>query len=96
MAIIADISRSAPTLIVYGCTLALVAHFSGSSLSAVRPAAAQNAKPTVLRVDVDLVTVEVIALDKNGDPARSLKRENFRLFEDGKEQVISTFDEALD
>jgi VWFA-related protein len=56
--------------------------------------AAQLKSGTTLRVDVDLVTVEAIVLDKKGVPVRNLKKENFQLFEDGKEQVISTFDEV--
>jgi len=45
-----------------------------------------------LRVDVDLVTIEVYALDSKGKPVRNLKKEDFRLFEDGKEQEIISFD----
>jgi VWFA-related protein len=56
--------------------------------------AAQLKSGTTLRVDVALVTVEAIVLDKKGVPVRNLKKENFQLFEDGKEQVISTFDEV--
>ncbi|MEW5979894.1 MAG: VWA domain-containing protein [Acidobacteriota bacterium] len=45
-----------------------------------------------LRVEVELVTVEVIAQDKKGEPVLNLKKEDFRLFDDGKEQPIVSFD----
>jgi VWFA-related protein len=47
-----------------------------------------------LRVDVELVTTEVIVLDKRGNPVRNLKKEDFRLYEDGKQQEILSFDEV--
>ena len=59
-------------------------------------ALAQAGGVTSLRVEVELVTVEVIVLDKKGTPVRSLKKEDFQLFEDGKPQEISTFDEITD
>jgi len=45
-----------------------------------------------LKIDVELATVHVVALDKKGRPVLNLEKENFRLFEDGKEQRILTFD----
>jgi hypothetical protein len=59
-------------------------------------ASAQSQRPVTLRVNVELVTTEVRAFDKKGDPVRNLKRENFHLYEDGKEQEISSFDEVTD
>jgi hypothetical protein len=47
-----------------------------------------------LRVDVELVTTEVTVIDKKGNPVRNLKKEDFRLYEDGKEQEISSFEEV--
>jgi VWFA-related protein len=47
-------------------------------------------------VEVDLVTVEVMVLDKKGHPVRNLTRENFQLFEDGKQQDIVTFTEVTE
>jgi VWFA-related protein len=49
-----------------------------------------------LRADVDMVTIEVHALDSKGKPARRLKKEDFRLYEDGKEQEIISFDVVRD
>ncbi len=57
-------------------------------------AAAQGEGTFNIRVDVDLVTIEVVALDKKGKPVPNLKMENFRLYEDGKRQEILSFDEV--
>jgi VWFA-related protein len=58
---------------------------------------AQSGSSFSMRVDVDLVAVEVTALDRNGKPAHDLKKEDFRLYEDGKNQDknqdILSFDE---
>ena len=47
------------------------------------PAAPQGG---TLRVEVDLVTIEVIAQDKKGTPLLNLKKEDFKIYEDGKQQ----------
>src|SRR5882672_3224429 len=57
------------------------------------PAAPQG---STLRVDVDLVTIEVIAQDKKGAPMLGLKKENFKVYEDGKQQEIMSFDAVAD
>jgi VWFA-related protein len=45
----------------------------------------------VIRAYSDLVLIDVQVL-RNGKPVKGLKRENFKLFEDGKEQKIDSFD----
>lgn len=45
-----------------------------------------------IRVSTELVLVNVVARDKNGNPVRDLKQADFTLYEDGKKQQISTFD----
>jgi VWFA-related protein len=55
----------------------------------------QSGRSFTMRVDVELVTVEVFALDKKGKPIRELKKEDFRLYEDGKQQTIESFDEVI-
>ncbi len=54
------------------------------------PAAQQEASP--IRVNSELVLVNVVARDKKGNLVRDLKKEDFSLFEDNKAQHISTFD----
>ena len=45
----------------------------------------------VVRIDTDLVSVDVTALDADGRPIRNLRQEDFRIFSDGVEQPISFF-----
>ena len=47
---------------------------------------------TTLKVDVKLVNVYVTVTDAHGAPVGGLKKENFVLQEDGREQKISVFD----
>jgi len=58
------------------------------------PSTAQQTGQTESRIQVtsELVLVNVVAHDKNGNLVRDLKKTNFTLFEDGKKQEISTFD----
>src|SRR5262245_23721370 len=47
-----------------------------------------------LRVDVEVATVEVSVFDRQGHPVHGLKREDFRLFEEGKERPILAVEEV--
>jgi Ca-activated chloride channel family protein len=47
---------------------------------------------TTFKVNVKLVNVFVTVTDEHGAPIASLKKDNFELREDGKEQKISVFD----
>jgi Ca-activated chloride channel homolog len=47
---------------------------------------------TTLKVDVKLVNVYVTVTDAHGSPIAGLKKENFVVREDGREQAISVFD----
>lgn len=46
----------------------------------------------VIRVDTELVAVEVTVSDREGKPVRGLVREDFRIFENGKERKIDFFE----
>jgi Ca-activated chloride channel family protein len=45
----------------------------------------------VLRIDTDLVSVDVSAIDTEGRPVRNLRQEDFKVYSDGLEQSISFF-----
>lgn len=47
---------------------------------------------TTLRVNVDLVLLQVAVVDSKGKPMAGLKKEDFRIFQDDKEQQIAAFD----
>ncbi|PYV89500.1 MAG: hypothetical protein DMG05_13370 [Acidobacteria bacterium] len=59
-------------------------------------APAQSSSGNTLRVDVELITVEVIAQDKKGKPILNMTKEDFRLLEEGKQQKVVTFDAVND
>ena len=52
----------------------------------------QSQAATTLKVDVNLVNVFVTVTDAQGSPVGRLKKENFILEEDGREQKIAVFD----
>ncbi len=61
----------------------------------VLPAAGQNQTPTPqddLPIDVLEVQLPVMVFDKKGDFVAGLQRNNFRIYEDGVEQLIESFD----
>jgi VWFA-related protein len=45
----------------------------------------------VLRIDTDLVSVDVTAIDESGRTVKNLRQEDFKIFADGVEQPISFF-----
>jgi len=53
--------------------------------------APQAKKAPVFRSAVDLVTVNVVVRDRNGNVVKGLKREDFTVLEDGKPQTVDTF-----
>lgn len=61
--------------------------------AAVAQQPSSQSKPeTTLKVDVKLVNVYATVTDLRGSPVAGLKKENFRVLEDGHEQTISVFD----
>ncbi|MGB9180450.1 MAG: VWA domain-containing protein [Pyrinomonadaceae bacterium] len=55
------------------------------------PPAVQDDGDEVVRIDTDLVPVDVTVTDMEGKPVRNLRKEDFKLFEDGAERPISFF-----
>jgi len=55
------------------------------------PAQAPPEAGVTIAVDVPVVTVDVIATTKNGDILTGLKKENFRVLDDGVPQTITNF-----
>jgi hypothetical protein len=82
-----------PTLPI--AVLSVVA-FSASAQGPIQPRSApgpkQPAVPNVnLRVDTSLVLVPVTVNDELNHPVTGLEKENFRIFDDKREQTITTF-----
>ena len=63
----------------------------GRALQAQQQPAPQRPAPT-FRSSIDLVTVNVVVRDKDGNVVRGLTRADFTVTEDGRPQSISTFD----
>jgi Ca-activated chloride channel homolog len=60
--------------------------------SQTAPATEENeSREDVLRVDTNLVTVPVLVMDRGGRFITDLKREDFRIYENGVEQEVSFF-----
>jgi hypothetical protein len=45
-----------------------------------------------LRIDSNLVVLDVVITDKDGNPVRNLPATDFTLLEDGSRQAIKTFE----
>ena len=58
---------------------------------AAKPPADVPQAGVTIAVDVPVVTVDVIATTKNGDILTGLKKENFRITDDGAPQTITNF-----
>ncbi len=56
-----------------------------------RPKKIEGMPDYSIRVDVPLVTVPVLVTTKNGQFIPNLKKENFRVYEDGAQQTINDF-----
>ena len=57
-----------------------------------RPRRVESQQPDdVVKVDTDLVSVDVVVRDAEGRPVRNLQKDHFKLFVDGIEQPLSFF-----
>src|SRR5215470_14805667 len=69
----------------------------GRTFGAARGTDEQNGKEQrkqdepLLRIETELVQIDVVVTDKQGNLARDLKRADFELFDDGKKQEITHF-----
>src|SRR5580704_1024278 len=52
----------------------------------------QDTTDYTFRTKTELVLVNVTVRDKNGNPVRDLKREDFTVLEDNKQQQVISFD----
>jgi len=55
------------------------------------PVTEQGEADEVLRIDTDLVTVDVTVTDESGQPVRNLRAEDFKLYEDNAERPIAFY-----
>ncbi|MGC2059512.1 MAG: VWA domain-containing protein, partial [Candidatus Sulfotelmatobacter sp.] len=72
--------------------LLLLARAASPAQQASAPNQSTNGSSSTLKVDVKLVNVYVTVTDAQGGPVAGLKKDNFTLQEDGRNQTISVFD----
>ena len=59
-----------------------------------KPKKIDNMPDYSIKVDVPLVTLDVLVTTKDGQTIPGLKQDNFKIFEDGQEQKISAFNQT--
>lgn len=84
-------ARSSLVWAILLCGLAATSSASLPSLSSSRVASAAQDEDEVVRVNSDLIVLNLTVTDKNGKYLHKLPRTDFRVLEDGREQKISTF-----
>ncbi len=85
-------SRSAVHALVVLTIGSLVAVSASKAIVAQQAPASSKRPAATFRSSVDLVTVNVVVRDKNGNVVRGLTRDDFTVTEDNRPQSISTFD----
>jgi Ca-activated chloride channel family protein len=78
---------------LYGIIITLCSCLAITSFSVrAQQSRAQDSRPTTtIRIDTDLVMINVTATDKNGDYVRDLRADEFQVFEDGQRRKIDFF-----
>jgi Ca-activated chloride channel family protein len=77
-------------LVIVGSSQALAQSSQSNKERPRRVLPAENTPQDVIRIDTDLVPIDVVVTDAKGRLVRNLKKEDFKLFEDGIEQPISS------
>jgi len=85
-------SRSAVPALVVLAIGSLVAVSASKAIVAQQAPASSQRPAATFRSSVDLVTVNVVVRDRNGNVVRGLTRDDFTVTEDNRPQSISTFD----
>ncbi len=85
--------RLAPSLAIAAALLAaLVFPVKPASAQVQTNTTASNLPATRLKVNSNLVVVRVVVRDAQGKPVKGLRKEDFKLFDSGKEQPIAQFE----
>src|SRR5512133_1524126 len=65
---------------------------TSAGIVAQEPAGQRQRPAATFRSSIDLVTINVVVRDKDGNVVRGLTRDDFTITEDGRPQAITTFD----
>lgn len=79
-----------PLPILFPAVLGLAILSMGASHATLQEDQAQESTGR-FTVDVETIVVNILVTNRNGKPLPGLQKENFRIFEDGKEQVVQNF-----
>ncbi|HXN50770.1 MAG TPA: VWA domain-containing protein [Candidatus Acidoferrum sp.] len=90
-ALLPFLSRNALPVLLSALTVSLSGAVIAQDKGAAPPGTAQQEPPVVLKVTTRLVTVDVVARDRHGNPVRDLKAEDFQVFEQKGAQQIASF-----
>jgi hypothetical protein len=92
-------------LFLFSISIFGLAVVTGSNAQTARPVAASTPTPSptpkkiqeeeeIIRVDTELVNVNVRVVDRNGRPIANLKKSDFSITEDGEKQEIEYFSQS--
>jgi VWFA-related protein len=65
-----------------------------AAVSAAAPAARPQAPDQVFPAGIEQVTVDVVVVDKKGEPVTGLTKDDFTVLDEGRPQSIATFDQV--
>src|SRR5712671_5557659 len=74
-----------------GCGLLLKLGFGNFVAHAQQSNAAAESDPSVIRTETRLVLVDTVVTDKKGNYIRDLAQKDFKVWEDGKQQPLTSF-----
>jgi VWFA-related protein len=83
-------------LILAGLAVLVPARFHSRAAQSAAPASPQNPEtsPQVIKKQTNLVLVDAVVTDKKGNYIRDIDQKEFKVYEDGKEQSITSFSRA--
>jgi VWFA-related protein len=84
--------RASPGAVPRGTLVALAAVAALALLGLAMAVQAQAPAPPSFPTQAEAITVDVVVLDRDGQPVRGLTREDFTLLEDGRPQAIVGFE----
>jgi len=87
--------RAALTLFLFGATLAAAPQTQTQTPVQAQPQPQSQTQQPVFRSGVDLVTVDVLVVDKDGRPIPELKAEDFTVTVDGKPRRIASVEHLI-
>jgi len=79
------------SLISFACCWRLTGGLANPLVFAQQPNAASESEIGVIRSETRLVLVDTVVTDKKGNYIRDLAQKDFKVWEDGKEQPLSSF-----